>query len=85
MGVDALDPAQFWHQAAGFWLAHRKHESLAVTSAGTCGKLSDFFTSRSFSRRQRGIVISNLIFKTIHFRIIYDGWVFLELSLQRVL
>lgn len=76
MGVDALDPAPFWHQPAGFWLAHRKYESLVATNAGTCGKLSGFFTSRSSSRRQRGTVISKLIFKTIHFRIIYDAGYF---------
>lgn len=85
LGVGALDPGLFWHQTAGVWLEYRKHEFLAATSAGTCGKLSGFFTSRSFSRRQRGTVISKPIFKTIRFRIIYDGWIFLEPSLQRVL
>lgn len=85
LGVDALDLGLFWHEAAGVWIEHRKHEFLAAASAGTCGKLSGFFTSKSFSGRQRGTVISKPIFKTIRFRIIYDGWIFLELSLQRVL
>ena len=62
--MDALDPGLFWHPSTGFWLEYRKHESLAATSAGTCGKLSGFFTSKSFSRRQKGTVISKSIFKS---------------------